>query len=299
MTVSICNYICPDAMKDLCMHLDLPEEVTERLVYHVKTMDLKPFDPYFKGLFSLETGAEAVKEISALCVTEEDPTGDTGLKALTVYLAAAQHTHEIYEEKGIENAVFYDTIKAFTRFVKEHKVSYGSYGFDRHFWIYRQLSANLFRLGTLEFEIVTLPPDAKPIGSAQGGSPVLSVHIPSNAVLTREALDTSYRMAREFFAKYYPAYRYQCVYCSSWLLSPVLKQLLKPGSGILEFQSDYELTHADMESNSGIGWIFKRRYEDFSQLPEDTSLMRAMKRRLLEGGKTGAGTGYVKDFFKK
>lgn len=299
MTISISKYTCPDAMRDLCIHLDLPDEVTSRLVSHVNTMDFTPFEPHFKGLFHLETGGEAVKGISSLCITEEDPTGDTGLKALAIYLAAAQHTYEIYKEKGIEDAIFYDTIKAFTRFVKEHKVSYGSYGFDRHYWIYRQLSANLFRLGTLEFEIVTLPEDANPLGSVPGGSLVLSVHIPSNAVLTREALDTSYGKAREFFEKYFPDYRYECVYCSTWLLSPVLKQILKPGSGILEFQSDYEITHADIESNSGIVWIFKRRYEDFSQLPEDTSLMRQMKRVLLNGGKTGAGTGYVKDFHKK
>jgi hypothetical protein len=299
MNITICDYVDPNAMRELCTHLDFPAEVTDRLVFHVKSLDFIKLEPYFRGLFSLQAGAEAVKEIPALCATEEDPAGDTGLKALAVYLAAAQHTHEIYMKKGISDTTFYDTLKAFTRFVKEHKASYGCYGFDRHFWIYRQLSASLFRLGTLEFEMVTLPQDARPVGDVQGGAPILSVHIPSNAVLTRTALDASYRMARQFFAQFFSDYRYQCVYCSSWLLSPVLKEILKPGSGILEFQSDYEITHADMESNSGIVWIFKRKYEDYSQLPEDTSLMRGMKRILLEGGKTGAGTGYVKDFFNK
>jgi hypothetical protein len=299
MNISIFNYSSPESMKKLCQSLNFPPEVRDKLVYHIQNMDLAKYEPYFKGLFSLETGAESVKEIPALCKTEEDPTGDTGLKALAVYMAAAQHTHKIYTDLGISDNIYIDSMKAFCQFVKEHMQSFGHYGFDRDFWIYRQLSANLFRLGTLEYELRTLPVDAQPVGNAVGGSPILSVHIPSNAVLTRESLDASYRMAREFFAKHFPDFQYQCVYCSTWLLSPVLKQILKPDSRILEFQSDYEITHVDMESNSGIRWIFKKEYEDYSQLPEDTSLMRSMKQVLLNGGKTGSATGYVKDFGKK
>ena len=284
-------------MEELCRHLDFPQEVTDRLVSHVRNMDLRPFETNFKELFSLETGEKAVKAIPALCKTEKDPNGDVGLKALMIYLMAAHHTHKVYKEMGISDAVFYETMKAFTRFTKEHKESFGHYGFDRDFWTYRQLSGSIFRLGTLEFEMVKLSQDAPPVGNVTGGSPILSVHIPSDAVLTRRELDASYHMAREFFAEYYPDYRYQCVYCSTWLLSPVLKQVLKPGSGILEFQSDYEITQTFLDSNGGFTWIYKRNYEDYTQLPEDTSLMRGMKQILLNGGKTGAATGYVKDLF--
>ncbi|MGI6536873.1 MAG: acyltransferase domain-containing protein [Caldicoprobacterales bacterium] len=294
--LSIHDYTCPESIKGLCERLDFPQEAEERILFHAENMDFEPFEPHFPGLFSLETGPKAVEEIPRLCISDDDPTGDTGFKALTVYLAAALHTHEIYREFGIPDDIYYDSMEAFCLFVKEHKVSYGCYGFDRHFWIYRQLSAKIFRLGTLEFEITTLPGNAPQVGPASGGSPVLSVHIPSDAVLTREELDKSYKMAVEFFAKYFPDYSYDCIYCSTWLLSPVLKKILKPGSRILEFQSDYEITHVDYESNSGIRWIYKREYDDYTQLPEDTSLMRGMKRILLEGGKTGNGTGYLKDF---
>jgi hypothetical protein len=262
-------------------------------------MDFAPFEGHFEGLFSLETGPEAVKAIPALCRTTEDPGGDYGLKALAVYLAAARYTHERYAEKGISDVVYYDTIKAFSRFVKEHTESNGHYGFDRHFWIYRQLSLNLFRLGELEYEMMSLPKDTSPVGKVAAGDPVLCVHIPSSAMMTRELLDASYRRAKKFFAQFYPEFRYQCVYCSTWLLSPVLKQILKPGSRILEFQADYEITHIDLESNSAILQIFKRNYDDFTQLPEDTSLMRGMKDILLKGGKIGLASGYVREYFDK
>ena len=39
----------------------------------------------------------------------------------------------------------------------------------------------------------------------------------------------------------------------------------------------------------------QREYDDYTQLPEDTSLMRH-EAYLLEGRKTDNGTGYLKDF---
>lgn len=299
MNISIFHYSSPDALIQLCMHLDITPEVANRLAFHIGSMDLAPFEPYFRGLFSLDTGKDAATEISALCRTAEDPTGDSGMKVLAVLLAAAQHTQEVYDELGINDVIYFDTIKAFSRFLNEHKTSFGHFGFDRHLWIYRQLSARLFRLGALEFEIYTLPKDASPIGTVPAGSPMLSVHIPSDAVMTREALDASYRMARDFFAEFFPSYPYQCVYCSSWLLSPILKKILKPGSRIIDFQSDYEITHVDLETNGGINWVFKRDYDDYTKLPEETSLMRGMKRILLEGRKTGVASGYVKNFYSR
>ena len=296
MNIIVRNYFSHEALKTLCIRLAIPSEITERLMFYIGDMDPSLFEPYFILLFSLDTGGDAVAEISLLCGTAEDPKGDSGLRALAVYLAAALHTHEIYGEMGINDDVYFDTIEALRRFLYEHRASFGHFGFDRGFWIYRQLAARLFRLGELEFEIYTLPKDGEPIGAAQPGDPVLSVHIPSDAVMTREALDNSYHMAQEFFARFFPDYGYKCVYCSSWLLSPVLGELLKPGSHILDFQSDYEITQADMEVNDGINWIFKRNYEDFTQLPEDTSLMRGMKKILVSGGKTGAASGYVKNF---
>ena len=299
MNISILNYSSPNDMKKLCVDLNFTPEITHRIVTHIKNMDLAQFEPHFSGLFSLATGAESTKEISALCKTDEDPTGDDGFKALAIYLAAAQHTHKIYADLGIDDSIYLATIGAFNLFVNEFKKSFGYYGFDRDFWIYRQLSASLFRLGVLEFEILTLPKDVRPVGTIMGGSPVLSVHIPSNTIMTREALDASYRMAREFFAKHFPNFKYQCVYCSTWLLSPVLKQVLKLGSRILEFQSDYEITYVNLETNATLKWIYKKDYEDYTQLPEETSLMRDIKQIVLNGGKLGYASGYVRDFDNK
>ena len=283
-------------MREICNELDMPEEITERLVYHINTIDPGLYQPYIAGLFSLETGEQAASKILEAVKTEQDPTGDMGLKSMAVYLEAAKHTREIYAQLGIDDTIYINSLKAFSRFVREHKVTFGRYGFNRPYRIFRYLSVRIFRLRSLEFEMRHIPSDVQLIDDVLPGSPVLIVHIPSDAIITRDALDASYSMARSFFAKHFPDYRYQCVYTISWMLSPLLKDVLDPDSRILDFQTDFEITHVDLESNSGMIWIFKRNYEDYSKLQEDTSLMRKMKQILLEGGKIGHATGYIKDF---
>ena len=56
--------------------------------------------------------------------------------------------------KDLPEDVWLDTMKCFSRFVGEHRNSYGWEGFDRGFWTVRQVRASLFRLGELEYEMV-------------------------------------------------------------------------------------------------------------------------------------------------
>jgi hypothetical protein len=137
----------------------------------------------------------------------------------------------------------------------------------------------IFRLGVLEFEMYD---DA------------LGVHIPSNAVMTRTALDESYSQAVSFFARFYPSFSYTGIYCGTWLLSPVLREVLLPGSRILNFMDDYQIDAVNEEDNGGMKWVFKRDYENLHALPEDTRLQRALKTRLLAGKKIGSASGQYK-----
>lgn len=286
------KYIEPNKIEQLSEELDMPEEVTAKLRHCIEVADYSMVEPYFNGLFCLETGEKAAKAIKEWGQGQDK----SGICALSVYLVAALRSWKIYEELGIGRDIYLDTMKVFSRFVGEHKESFGEYGFDRDFWIYRQLSASLFRLGTLEFEMVHMDREwAEERNDPEKiGTPVLSVHIPSNAVMTREGLDNSYRLAQEFFPRFFPAFLYEDAYCSTWLLSPYLKELLPPTSRILLFQSDYEILNVDEEDKSFMTWVYKREYGDYMLLPEDTSLMRAVKQRLLSGGKIGSASGVVK-----
>ena len=176
------------------------------------------------------------------------------------------------------------TVGCFSRFVREHFVSYGYYGFDRDFWTTRQVNAKLFRIGELEYEIV------------DGDAENISLHIPSDAVMKPAALNESLDRAKEFFAAYFPGTENCSIRCESWLLSPKLKSLLPEYSNIIRFQNAFEITEEFPDSMDFLEWLFQiaggqRESVVFADLPERTSLQRAAKKLLLSGGCIGSAEG--------
>ena len=219
-------------------------------------------------------------------------SGENGLDILAVFLAAAALDRQAWAARGIPDRVFLDTMGCFPRFVEEHFVSFGARGFDRHYWAWRQTAGLLFRLGTLEYELRTLPEGLRTASfDLAPESPVLSIHIPSDADLSRASVLDSFRQAGEFFPRVFPDFCYRAAYCSSWLLSGNLRTLLPAGSRIRGFQDLFEMAGCDESQNSCIVWLFKREYDDPAGYPEDTSLQRSVKAFLLNGGKVGFGTG--------
>jgi hypothetical protein len=224
-----------------------------------------------------------------------------GLCMLTVYLHAALLSVPKYADAQIPPQIYIDTMKQFARFVGEHIASFGSIGYDRAFWSYRLTSLNLFRLGTLEFEIVVMPINDITTFNKRALSSLLapntrciSVHIPSDATLSADALVTSYRSAHDFFARYFASIDIKFYTCESWLLAPALKRILPAGSGILTFAQGFNIIASDPENDDFFEWVFKRRYDRYEDLPEDTSLMRGIKRVLQDDGVIGAATGILK-----
>ncbi len=175
-------------------------------------------------------------------------------------------------------------MKCFTRFVEEHKASYGVYGFDRDFWTGRQLSLQLFRLGELEYEKV----------EEKNGERYISIHIPSDAILDSEKIKGSLSSAKTFFEKQVPSWDKVPYKCCSWLLSPALKELLGENSRILKFQEMFTVEEVYKDSREFMEWVFKRRDIPLEDLPEETSLQKNMKAHLLSGGWVGEGMGCLK-----
>lgn len=237
--------------------------------------------------------AAAEKAAAALAERLKD-SGERGLDILAVFLAAAAIDRQTWAARGIPDRVFLDTMGCFPRFVEEHFVTFGVRGFDRHFWAWRQTAGLLFRVGALEYELratkrelrtqsFALPPE----------SPILSLHIPSDADLSRASVLGSFGQAREFFARFFPDFRYRAAYCASWLLSGNLRGLLPESSRIRGFQDLFEIAFCDESENDCIVWVFKREYQNPADYPEDTSLQRSIKAFILGGGTVGCGVGFV------
>ncbi len=175
----------------LAGRLNLPEAVLAPLAAAAKAL---PEGLPIKQLTEPEAAAADWKTITAqLPVWQED----NGMAQLAVMLAAACRTEERYRREDIPAEVFLSTMDCFRRFLEETHARTGQWAFDRGFWTWRQTGGLLFRLGTLEFEYRRMRPGPQPEG-IEAEAPVLSVHIPSDAVLEREKLDSSYNMALRF-----------------------------------------------------------------------------------------------------
>lgn len=225
----------------------------------------------------------ALKE---LCGADQD-----GWRILYLMLeTAATRTAEVYRREGIDQSVFLATMGAFTRFVGESASCYGRLTFDRDFWMWRQLSLSLFRVGTLEYELVAA---GHSVADETGFDKVVSVHIPSDASLASEAVDDSLTRWGSFVRQHRPSWGGLPLCCSSWMLSPELVKLLPPTSRILAFQRRFDIVAFHPDTLDWRQWIFDASRLPVASLPENTSLQRAVKRHVLAGGVIGTGVGVL------
>ena len=202
---------------------------------------------------------------------------------LACLLLAAARAHEEYVRLGIPEKVYEDTMGCFTRFVKEHRALTGEWGFDRGWWAWRMACLRLFRIGALEYELLS------------GEKRALSLHIPSDASLDLKACRSSHEAARTFFAAYFPAYARAPVVCSSWLLHPALKELLGEESNIVRFQSLFDIVRVDEDDISYRAFVFRRPDGNVFDYPEETALQRRLKKYLLAGGRFGSASGVLRE----
>lgn len=263
--------------KEIVEMIELQEEVIDDLLSLEEHINTEEIRKNIKDLTSEKDWEKARKNLKTLLNPDEK-----GFKMLLCMICSAAYSYEKYTEQGIPESVFRATMKCFTRFTGEHKVSFGYYGFDRDFWAGRQLSLLLFRLGELEFEKVV-----------ENGKRIVSIHIPSDAILTEEKCKKSIDRSVKFFEKYDCQYANVEYSCNSWLLSPALKELLPQESRILRFQSLFRIESVDKSSDAFLEWVYKRKDIKTEDLPENTSLQKKMKEYLLNGGKVGEAKGYL------
>lgn len=263
-----------ESLNKLCEEIGMPDEGIKRLKDCTPRFGKNEIDDIAAGLNGEKTYSAAAAKLA----------GEDGFSQLKIMLVSALNAEKIYQSMHIGHDVFIATMKCFSRFVREHKESYGEYGFDRAFWAGRQLSLLLFRLGELEFE-----------RAEYEGKKAISVHIPSDADLSRDKLDESFAQAKAFFKKYFPDYANVKYFCYSWLMSPSLKKLLPENSKILSFQSRFEIVKQDEDSLGYVQWVFKNRNLAVKDYPENTSLQKNMKKYILSGGKIGEALGIMTD----
>ena len=201
---------------------------------------------------------------------------ENGMKRLACMLHCSLYTYELYMKKKIPKDIFFATMDFLPRFVNASQTVNGRCTFTWDWWFYRQLSLQEFRLGAFEYEMIEA-----------NGEKTLSLHIPSKADLSQRSFSDSVSSARMFFTRFFPDYANAEIMCDSWLLSPALSELLPASSRILRFASNFQIERWDKESTAALDWIFPKRDIPLAELSESTSLQRAAKAYLVNGGSIG------------
>lgn len=267
------------SIHEIIKRVKLQEEVAELVLKAYEQLDLNNLENDIKDLTNINNAPNArIKLLEKI-----NPDSD-GIKILTCMLEAARYTYENYKLIGISDKIFDATIQAFSRFVGEQSTWNERWMFATDWWSYRHLSMVLFRVGELEYEIRKTETDK-----------FISIHIPSNSKLTEENVLKSLIDSKIFFKNYYPEYSNAYYRCKSWLISPDLDNLLPPTSNIIKFKNLFDIKSEDYSSTTYISWIYNKKYEDYSMLPENTTLQRNLKKYLLEGKRISIAFGILKD----
>lgn len=208
-------------------------------------------------------------------------------KILALYLTFACGCWDAYAQRGIAPAVYWDTFRDIALWDADCRARTGAHGLRQGAWLARHLHMALFRLGRLQFEPAPFPAAQVQPGTPAAGARVLFVHVPADGPLAPQPVADSYAQAVRFFGPD----SFACFACDSWLLSPVLLQLLAADSNILRFQREYRILRVNEASRQAEERIFGFVSDRPEEYPCASSLQRAAAARLCAGEKIPSGFG--------
>ena len=202
-----------------------------------------------------------------------------------------------YREKGIEDKIFVATMSNMAQYSVATKLKTGRFGMISKLYVNalrHLLELEAFRIGNLNFEIIVFKRDFEFDGhSIKNGEKCISVHIPRGTDFSDELCERSYLEAKAFFKKYYGIDN-GIFHCHSWMLHPWLKEDISPESKIVKFGTKFSLysIENDLAPNE---YLFPKQFEEgdlnFESYPENTSMQRAAKKRLLNDMPYGCAEG--------
>lgn len=188
------------------------------------------------------------------------------------FLAALPRVRQLHRTRGVADDVSWATLSDLGRHTAIDRRLHGSGGLRNAHWISLHFSGGIYELGRLQFE-----PRADE----------LSIHIPASGPLTPVACDESLARAVAFFGP-------RDALCTSWLLDPALADYLPHDSNIVLFQRRFELVDPGLEADDDVlRFVFRRLEADLDELPQLTSLERAIVAHMRAGARWRSPTGML------
>ena len=211
---------------------------------------------------------------------------------MILFICMSERLHKLYNEKGIDDTIFYNTMLDLRYKFEECKLVHNQIGTFVPKWYKGFFEMKIFALGRLQFEINHTWFDCKVNGKTiPKGTKVLSVHIPRTGTKLEHSLVLeSYKNAKQFFKD---EFNEDIIFiCNSWLLYPWNRTVLKDGSNLALFYDDFTVVQSGEYNNYSEIWrLFDCLYDgNPDNLPSDTSLRRAYIERIKSNQPIGHGT---------
>ncbi len=213
--------------------------------------------------------------------------GKSPMIALAVILKLAVDVKTKYDEAGIDEKIYYDTMSD----IKIWCEKIDNKGIKEYMWLRNHVKFELFRLGRLQFQIYSCKNKAMPYNKLpfSYGDNLINIHIPEGEKLDNYKCKESFQMAREFFTKFFPDYKYEYYLCESWLLFEGNRDFMKKDSNIVKFMDMFELCYSVKIDIQAIERIYGKRKLMKKNYSENTDLQRRAKAYMLSGNKLGIG----------
>ena len=213
---------------------------------------------------------------------------------LLLFICLSKHLRKTYAERGIDDAIWHDSMLDLRYKLEECKLVRGVRGMFVAFWMPGWFKMTRFALGRLQFEVVDFGREYQKNGISLGKeSKVLNMHIPrSGQPLSPALYEDSFARAKEFFKDQLQGEKVPFV-CHSWLLYPCMTEFVSVGSNVLRFMKEFEILSWDHSDGESLWCLFDTAERNPDRLPTDTTLRRAFVERLKSGGRVGWGYGIL------
>ena len=261
---------------------------------------LKIIEKWYKLLQFPQTYDKEFYEILEKIIVPDNATIENydvkeqdGKKNLLSFLYFCEKTEQDYLNAGISREICIETLSDIVYWTDIWTRLKGTLYLGELPWLKNHLTMCLFQIGRLQFCPQKSGFDLPEWGVKKDDN-VLAVHIPQKGVFTQETCRAAIVQAKEFFAKFFPNLDYKGFTCRSWLLDPTLKEVLKTGSNILDFQNLFTVVFKD-KSDSILKYVFSwdTTRENLSGYTSTSSFAEKVKNRIMKGGDFYTAFGFI------
>lgn len=211
----------------------------------------------FPNLFDEEfyNALDKIEISDTTAIKEYDKSCEDGKKNFLSYLYMCDALKKRYDEKGIPEEVFWDTLHDLVIWTATWSDIKGGLYLGELGWLACHMDMQLFKLGRLQFKAGKCGHDIPERGLKKGDN-IIEVHIPEGGSLDPEQCRKSIEYAKEFYAKYFPEFEFEHFTCHSWLMDDVLLELLPKESKIIQFKNMFDVCHPK-EDDAILRYVFK------------------------------------------